>query len=225
VDQIERAAADVHRFVSQRIANRADAADISQETLLIACAKLHTFRGEQIHGWLFAIARNLIADYYRSRSQVHLIAMDPATDDESESALQIPAEAVVAKCDFRRRLNGWLHRCDQLLQPGQQVAVMLADIYEYRDKDSAAMLRMSVPSFKLLLHRSRARLKEFEKVAPTAPVGIRHSKTGVTCHLAVSELRVLQQRLLEGIRLATMTLWGLVSDFVDVEMMELLFDL
>jgi DNA-directed RNA polymerase specialized sigma24 family protein len=34
VDQIELAAGDIHRFVSQRVANRDDAADIAQETLL-----------------------------------------------------------------------------------------------------------------------------------------------------------------------------------------------
>jgi RNA polymerase sigma factor (sigma-70 family) len=223
VDQIELAAEDIHRFVSQRVANRADAADIAQETLLIGCAKLHTFRGE-IRGWLFAIAGNLIVDYDRARTEVHLIAMDPAADDEKESALQIPAEAVVAKCDFRRRLNGWLRRCDQLLDPGQQVAVLLADIYEYCDKDSAAMLKMSVPSFKLMLHRSRARLREFKAVAATAPVAVRRPRAGVVSHLNATELRSLRRTLVDGIRHA-MTIFILISDFIDVDLLDLLFDL
>jgi RNA polymerase sigma-70 factor (ECF subfamily) len=224
VDQIELAAGEIHRFVSQRVANRADAADIAQETLLIACAKLHTFRGDQIRGWLFAIAGNLIVDYDRARTQIHLIAMDPAADDEKESALQIPAEAVVAKCDFRRRLNGWLRRCDQLLAPGQQVAVLLADIYDYCDKESAAMLKMSVPSFKLMLHRSRARLREFETVAAAAPVAVRKPRAGVVCHLNAIELGSLRRTLVDGIRRA-MTVIVLMSDFVDLDLLDLLFDL
>ncbi|HJZ78656.1 MAG TPA: sigma-70 family RNA polymerase sigma factor [Vicinamibacterales bacterium] len=221
--RIERAAGDVHRFVSQRVANRADAADISQETLLVACAKLHTFRGEQIHGWLFAIARRLIVDYYRARTQVNLVAMDVAADSSTEPALRTPPDAVLATCDFRQRLNGWFDRCDRLLRPGEQVAVMLADVYEYRDKDSAAMLRMSVPSFKLLLHRSRARLRELETAA--SPVGVGTPNIGVICHLSAAELRGLRQNLLHGIRLAAMTVWNLISDVIDVELMELLLDL
>ena len=62
MDRIAAAAPDVHRFVSHRIANAADAADISQQALLLACTKLETFRGGNVPGWLFAIARNQIID-------------------------------------------------------------------------------------------------------------------------------------------------------------------
>ncbi|HKB09841.1 MAG TPA: sigma factor [Vicinamibacterales bacterium] len=221
--RIELAAEDVHRFVAQRVANPADAADISQETLLRACVKLHTFRGHRIHGWLFAIAETLIADYDRSR-QIDLVTIDAAAGAETETALQIPAAAVDGKCDLRLRVNRWLRRCGQLLQPGQQVAVMLADVYEYDDRDSAAMLRMSVPSFKLLLHRSRARLKAFEAVAASSRVSVRIRKPGVICHLDRAELRKLRRTLLEGLRLATMALWT-IADMLDLELLELLFDL
>jgi DNA-directed RNA polymerase specialized sigma24 family protein len=210
--------------VSERVTNRADAADIAQETLLIACAKLHTFRGRQIRGWLFAIADDLIVDYDRARTEVHLIAMDPAADDEKESALQIPAEAVVAEWDFRRRLNGWLRRCAQLLDPGQQVAVLLADIYDYCDRDSAAMLKMSVPSFKLLLHRSRANLRTFGAAAATAPVAVRRPGTGVVCHLDATELRSLRRTLVNGIRRA-LTVLVLMSDFIELDLLDLLCDM
>jgi RNA polymerase sigma-70 factor, ECF subfamily len=217
--RLERASADVHRYVSQRVSNRADAADISQETLLVACAKLHTFRGENLHAWLFAIARNLIVDYYRARNQVQLIAVEPAIDDEPQCALQVPPDPIVTKCDFRRRLDDWLERCNERLHVPQQIAVLLADVYEYRDKDSAAMLRMSVPSFKLLLHRSRARLNE----SSAAPEISDH--LGVTCRLAPTQLRALQQKLIEGLRVAAFYVWTLISDWCDLELIELLFDL
>ena len=47
---------DVHRYVCRRVANREDAGDITQQTLLLACAKHHTFRGDNLLGWLLAIA-------------------------------------------------------------------------------------------------------------------------------------------------------------------------
>lgn len=221
---IELASVDLHRFVAQRVENRADAADIAQETLLAAWATVPEVRGEPVEEWLFALARKRIADYDRARGRVRLVAIDSA--HETETALQIGADAVVARCECQRRVDGWLRRCAQLLRPGQHVAVMLADVYEYGDKDSAAMLRMSVPSFKLLLHRSRARLKAFATPATAAAsrVGIRMRGDGVISHLDDKDLRRLRARLLNGIRLVSMWLWYM-CDLVDVELLDILFDI
>jgi RNA polymerase sigma-70 factor, ECF subfamily len=223
---IEVAAADVHRFVAQRVANRADAADLAQETLLDGWATFDAIRAEPVDEWLFAIARKRMADYDRARQRIRLVAIDDATASRTETALQIGGDAIVARCECRRRVDGWLRRCAQLLRPGQQVAVILADVYEYGDKDSAAMLRMSVPSFKLLLHRSRARLKAFATPATAAAsrVGIRMRGDGVISHLDDKDLRRLRARLLNGIRLVSMWLWYM-CDLVDVELLDILFDI
>jgi DNA-directed RNA polymerase specialized sigma24 family protein len=219
---IELAALDVHRFVAQRVDNCADAADIAQETLLAGWATSPAARGEPVGEWLFAIARKRIADYDRGRDRIHLVAIDSTR--ETETALQIGADAVVARCECHRRVDGWLRRCAQLLRPGQQVAVMLADVYEYGDKDSAAMLRMSVASFKLLLHRSRVRLKAFGATATSSRVGVRMRNDGVVCHLDGAELHRLRQHLLNGIRVVTIWIWSLF-DLIDFELLDLLFDL
>ena len=221
---IELAAADVHRFVARRVANRADAADIAQETLLDAWATLHTIPGEPIDESVFAIARKRIAHYDRSRQRIHPVVIDPLSVHETETALQTRADVVPATCDCHRRVAGWLRRCTQLLRPGQQVAVMLADVYEYGDKDSAAMLRMSVPSFKLLLHKSRARLNAFGTTAASARVGVRMRNDGVVSHLDGAELRRLRQHLLNGMRFVTMWIWYM-ADLIDFELLDLLFDL
>src|SRR5262249_4138208 len=213
---IELAAADVHRFVAERVANRADAADIAQETLLAAWAAFDADRGEPVDERLFAIARKRIAHYDRARTRINPVAVDAATPHESETA-------IVARCDCHRRVNGWLRRCAQLLRPGQQVAVMLADVYEYGDKDSAAMLRMSVPSFKLLLHRSRARLNTFA-TATSSRVGVRMRNDGVVSHLDGADLRRLRENLLDGIRFVMLWLWS-ISDLVDFELIDVRFEL
>ena len=220
---IELAAADVHRFVAQRVANRADAADIAQETLLAGWAKFDTVRAEPVDAWLFAIARKHVADYDRARNRIRLVAIDAATARHTKAALQIGADVVVARCECRRRVDGWLRRCAHLLRPGQQVAVMLAAVYEYGDKDSAAMLRMSVPSFKLLLHRSRARLNAFG-TATASRVGVRMRSDGVVSHLDAAELRRLRQHLMKGIRFVTVWIWYL-ADLIDLELLDLLVDM
>ena len=205
MEHIEVVAEDVHRFVSRHVANYDDAADISQDVLTIACANVRTFAGEHNDECLYAIARELIVDYERARTQVDFVAIEPA-GDEREPALRIPPDSIVATCDMRRRVNTWLRQCLQVLEPGQQVAVLLADIYGYADKDSAAMLGMSVPSFKILLHSSRTRLKTFEAHTGRSRVAVRKSRVGVVCHIDAARLRKLRDHLVNGLRLAMVSM-------------------
>jgi RNA polymerase sigma-70 factor (ECF subfamily) len=233
--RIERASPDVHRFVSQRVANRADAADISQEALLIACAKLATFRGDNLQAWLFAIARNLIIDYYRSQGRFTFVTVTPA-EGEIEPALQIPHDAVLAECEFRPRLSWWLDCCTTSLDLEEQVAVLQSDVYDYRDKDSAAMLGMSVASFKLLLHGARARLKEIGNGGiltrnisragnlPAPPAQVRY-RLGVSCHLGATELAALRRKLVDGLKMAAFSACFFACDWIDLEVVEILLDL
>jgi RNA polymerase sigma factor (sigma-70 family) len=244
LDRIERASADVHRFVSQRVANRADAADISQETLLTACAKLSTFRGENLHAWLYTIARNLIIDYYRSQARFQFITVEPLAAGETEPALRIPPDDLLSECEFREHLNAWLDCCTRELELEQQVAVLQSDVYDYRDKDSAEMLRMSVPSFKLLLHGARARLKAIGSagrhtarpasastanaspgnVMATPPAQVRY-RLGVNSHLGTTELVALQRKLMEGLRIAAFYSVLFLDDLEIFDVLDLLFEL
>jgi RNA polymerase sigma-70 factor, ECF subfamily len=236
LQRIERASPDVHRFVLQRVANRADAADISQEALLIACAKLASFRGDNLNAWLYTIARNLIIDYYRSQGRFTFVAVTPA-EGETEPALQVPHDAVLSECEFRQRLSTWLDCCANSLDLEEQVAVLQSDVYDYRDKDSAAMLRMSVPSFKLLLHGARARLKEIGSAGllsarntsrggalPTPP-GQHRYRLGVNSHLGATELAALQRKLVDGLKMAAFSACLFVQQTIDLETIGFLFDL
>jgi DNA-directed RNA polymerase specialized sigma24 family protein len=202
MDHIEVVAQDVHRFVSRYVGNCDDADDISQDVLTIACANAGELSDEHDHDRLFTIARKLIADYERARTQLDFVAIDGAGGDERESALRVPSDSVAATCDIRRRISNWLRRCGQVLEPAQQVAVLLADIYGYADKDSAVMLGMSLSSYKMLLHTSRARLKTFEGHTSRSRVAVRRSRIGVVCHIDTTRLRRLRQSLVDGLQLA-----------------------
>ena len=203
MDQIEAIAEDVHRFVARHVANSDDAADISQEVMTIACANVRTFT-EQVDGYLFATAKRLIDDYHQHRREVDFVAIDPAGSGEQESALRVQPDSV-ARVDVRRRVINWLRRCNQVLEPGQQVAVLLADIYGYADKDSAAMLGMSLPSFKTLLHTARTRLKTFDDHLGRSRVAVRRSRIGVVCHIQSTKLYRLREYLVNGLRVAMLS--------------------
>jgi DNA-directed RNA polymerase specialized sigma24 family protein len=212
--RIEASASEVQRFVSRRVQNPADAADLAQQTLLLACSKLHTFRGERILSWLQAIAQHLIIDYYRMRHRVHFVGLTPGTADDLDSALQTPGEAVLAVYRFRQCLEAWQGDSAGDLNIEHQVAVLLADAYGYRDRDSAALLQMSVPSFKLLLHESRARVKALEPSGAgernTAANGGSRPRplpfrAGVACRVAVDDLRALRSKLIDGLTEAVLS--------------------
>jgi RNA polymerase sigma-70 factor, ECF subfamily len=192
----ELSAEDVSRvygFVAGRVANRADAADIAQQTLLLACAKRDSWRGQSYSAWLLAIARHLIADHYRAKKRFRFVDVDGL--QEKDPALQARADSGSLH-ETSERLTRWIDGITRRLRPEEQVAVLLADVYAYRDKDSAEVLRMSVPCFKLLLHGARARLKA---TTDTRWTDVEY-RTGVTCRLGRSELLALRNRLQEGLR-------------------------
>jgi len=157
--QLERAARNVRRFVALRVTNHADAEDIAQQTLLVALAKRDTFRGGSFASWLFTIARHLIIDHYRAQKRFQFVQVEPRSPARVEAALQTRPDAVMSACESRDRLRCWLGCVSRHLQVNEQVAVLLADVYGYQDKNSAALLDISLPRFKLLLHGARVRLQ------------------------------------------------------------------
>jgi RNA polymerase sigma factor (sigma-70 family) len=211
----ELSAADadqVHRFVAQRVANPADAADIAQQTLLLAWAKLGTCRGKSVSAWMLAIARHQIVDHYRAHNRFHFV--EAAAVAETEPSLRTPPDRAQAICEHHERLRCWTDCIRRRLQLEEQVAVLLADVYGLRDKESAAVLCMSLPCFKLLLHGARARLHEIadgecwlaRKTSAVHGNGGRPSehpthRVGVTCRLGAPKLLALRTRLMDGLRL------------------------
>jgi RNA polymerase sigma-70 factor (ECF subfamily) len=69
----------VYRYVSRRLAPRADLVeDVVQDVFLAALQKLATFsRQSSVVGWLLGIARHKVEDFYRAR----LREPDPLPDD------------------------------------------------------------------------------------------------------------------------------------------------
>lgn len=78
--------AQVYSFTANRLNDREAAEDATQTIFLKAMQSLHTCRNEaHFAGWLFAIARNVIADSYRS-GRVSLVTLDQAPEFEDPAA-------------------------------------------------------------------------------------------------------------------------------------------
>lgn len=198
-------AATLQLFVGRRVGNIEDAEDIAQQVLLLGWSELHAFRGADPQPWLLAIARNLITDHYRAQNRYQVLELTESLA-QTEPALQTRPDAALAARECREQLDALLDRISHVCL-AHQVAVLLADVYGHCDRHSAAVLRMSVPSFKLLLHGARMRLRaiagRLRSAAERAPgASLRNGGAqhiGVTCRLAAPELLALRCQLLEGL--------------------------
>src|SRR5258708_16546049 len=79
----------IKQFILKRITDEHNAEDILQEVFLKIHARIDTLRDEEkLQSWMYQIARNVIADYYRQHkatvalSEALLLPEEPVVDDD-----------------------------------------------------------------------------------------------------------------------------------------------
>ncbi|HEY7222710.1 MAG TPA: sigma-70 family RNA polymerase sigma factor [Micromonosporaceae bacterium] len=88
----------VHRFIYFRVGNRQLAEDLTAETFLRALKRIGsvTWQGRDLGAWLVTIARNLVADYFKSgRHRFELPTSDVLDADAEERGPEGSPEAAV----------------------------------------------------------------------------------------------------------------------------------
>ena len=142
----------VYRYVYARVGNRSDAEDITSQTFFEALEKWPSYRNEGRTGaWLFAIARNHVADFYRRRQPtVSLDKVDPAQDDPPASLEQIERE------DEREKIRGLMME----LSEQEQELLRLRFAAELKYREIGELLGRSEASVKMAVHRIVKRLAQ-----------------------------------------------------------------
>jgi DNA-directed RNA polymerase specialized sigma24 family protein len=184
--------ASLHAFVLRLVPDSAEAADIAQQALLVACSDDGGSRIANVDAWLRCIARHLITDHFRVRNRYTSVELRDALAD-SEPVLRTRGDLPVAARECRERIRSLFDDATGQLCLVHQIALLLADVYGHCDKHSATLLRMSVPCYKLVLHRARAAVRA-SRPGPTHPP----DWLGVTCYLSTAQLVALRGELLEG---------------------------
>src|SRR5260370_14445930 len=79
----------IRQFILKRIPDEHNAEDILQEVFLKIHTRIDTLRDEEkLQSWMYQIARNVIADYYRQHkatvalSEALLLPEEPVVDDD-----------------------------------------------------------------------------------------------------------------------------------------------
>lgn len=134
--------AALQRFVSARVSDPAAAEDIVQETLTRAYARRDMLTDEsKFRPWLHSIARNTVADHYRTRR----LTVSLPENLTSESGKEEPSISL-ARClpPFVERLPSPYRR-----------AIELSELYGLTQRETASRLGLSVPGAKSRVQRAR----------------------------------------------------------------------
>lgn len=149
-DIYNRYAQDVYRFAFFLSGNQALAEDIASETFVrLWVSDEKKIRMLTIKAYLFAIARNLYTDNWRSTSRN--VAVDPDLPERGDS----PEMQAIRKSELNKVL-----RLLQELPEVDRTALLMHAQHEMSYDDIARVLGISLAAVKIKIHRTRLRLTE-----------------------------------------------------------------
>ncbi|MGI4861816.1 MAG: RNA polymerase sigma factor [Janthinobacterium lividum] len=161
---LERLAAEryqhFYRAILRRVGNEADAADLAQETFVIAAASLPKFRGEALlSSWVFGIAMNVIRDHRRKRFAQRWIGVK--SDEDAALSTDLRADPVLYPDPLdallvSERLREVVDAMD-LLRPETREALWRAAVSDCDSDYATLAAELGVPTGTLKSRVSRAR--------------------------------------------------------------------
>ena len=153
----------VYAMALSLLANKEDAEDVTQDTLLKALARLHQFRRESAFGtWLIQIAINEARMRNRRQWHVPMLSLNRTGDDDKE---YVPADfedwreipsTILERAEVREALIKALGS----LQLHYREAFVLRDIHELSISETSAVLGISPGAVKTRLRRARLMLRD-----------------------------------------------------------------
>ncbi len=151
---------DVYRFIARRVANRADAEDLTARVFCKFLERINQFDPAKgrVRTWVLTVARNLVIDHYRTNKSADPLDVveQPHTSDPN------PLEGLLT----RERVE---HVRLQISQLPEQTREILALRYAdgLRHREIAELLGISVASVKQKVSRARRALKSH--LQPSSP--------------------------------------------------------
>jgi RNA polymerase sigma-70 factor (ECF subfamily) len=156
----DRHFASIYGYCYRCLGEREAAQDAAAETFRKALVALPVYRPQAFRGWLFAIARNAIADARRRRLEVPLddALMVPSSLDSLEETALVRADVATIVALLPQ------------LTPDQHDAVALR-LAGLTPAEIALVLGKSRSAVDMTLHRALLRLRELMTVGPETVAG------------------------------------------------------
>ena len=142
----------VFRYCYYRVGDVPLAQDLTAEVFVRMVENLETFdvRGRPLLAWLYAIARNLIADVYRKSGQEPQLSLNEA---------QLVGDDTLTQRVEQRLLAEDLAAALARLTEGQRQVILLKFVMNHDNAEVARMLGKPQGAIKSLQHRALAALR------------------------------------------------------------------
>jgi RNA polymerase sigma-70 factor (ECF subfamily) len=149
--------ARVYGYFGYRLASRADAEDLTQQTFERALGAWTSFDAERgaARTWLLAIAHNLLVDHYRGRPRALRLVDAAAAEEEIERRLA-PAEEIGISAELADALEA--------LGPREREIIALRFGGDLTGPEIAELLELSVANVQQIMSRSLRRMRD--RLAP-----------------------------------------------------------
>ncbi len=137
------------------------AEDLTQETYGHALAQLDSLRDPQAGlAWLYRIATNTALDRLR-RKAPSTVPFDDVVQDEVEAAAarERPGISLIEEALERSEMSACIQSYLQDLPDDHRVAILLHDVHGLTNPEVASLVRCSLPTAKIRVHRAHERLR------------------------------------------------------------------
>ena len=139
-------------FIKSRVSNHQDAEDIMQNVFIKVAMGIEDLnRNEKLKGWIYAIARNAIIDYYRANKDKKKL------DIEGDVADNFTEEEYI---DTTNGLDCCLNEFVNKLPDEYREIIIDVELNGVKQKDLAAKYDLAYPSIRSRVQRGREKLKQ-----------------------------------------------------------------
>lgn len=146
----QRYSRPIYAYIRRRTGTREEAEDLTSQVFMRALEALHLYRGGIVAAWLFAIARNVLASYYRRKKYPAISIEDGELPDDDAGILE-RIEAAENRQMVARLLDG--------LTPESRDILTMSLYQELSSHDIGARLNMSPITVRTRLHRMMKSLR------------------------------------------------------------------
>lgn len=148
----DRHVVGIYRFIYARVGNRPDAEDLTAQVFMRAVEQLDTTREPgQIAAWLYRVAQNAIADYWRAFYRIPIVAGDDGVPRWETIGAAAEATPVAADGEHAtRRVEALLRR----LPEHYRRVLELRFLQRLSVADTAARMGISPGNAKVLQYRA-----------------------------------------------------------------------
>jgi len=143
----------VFRFIYFRVGNRPLAEDLTADTFLRALKRIGSFtwQGRDLGAWLVTIARNLVADHFKSgRYRLEVTTGDVLDGEQADRGPEGSPEAAVVE----HITNVALLTAVKQLNPEQQECIVLRFLHGYSVAETAHAMGKNEGAIKALQYRA-----------------------------------------------------------------------